>query len=80
MQVWGLLSSVGGDGEREVLWGQRRCSHAGIFEGLMFLQLPGESGEAVLVLEQGAEKWVFQMNTGRGGACRELSFHDIPYL
>lgn len=34
----------------------RRCSHAGIFEDLMFVWLPGESGQAVPVLEEGDEK------------------------
>lgn len=47
---------MGGYGERGVLWVLRRCSHAGIFEDLMFVWLPGEAEEAVPVLEQGAEK------------------------
>lgn len=55
-QIWGLLSSVGGYGEKDVLWVHRRCSHAGIFMDLVFLWLPDESGEAVPVLEQGPEK------------------------
>lgn len=79
-QIWGLLSSVGGYGEKDVLWVHRRCSHAGIFMDLVFLWLPDESGEAVPVLEQGPEKWVFQMNMERGGGCRELTVFTISHL